>query len=534
MIEGKQIILLIGVDVPEVFWVLEERRGRRKEPYAIRSILGWTLIGPIKVNEGQSSFHTHYVKHEDTLLERQVKRFWENDMGDLMIDIQERESIEDRRAKSIMEKSFVKVDGHYQMGLPWHHGEPVFPINSPYVEARLRLLKKRFEKDSELYTNYKETIDDYLEKGYAREVPYDSQGVLQGSNDKSSLLRDTGQSENQAKVWYLPHHPVFHPQKPGKVRVVFDCTARFKGTSLNDQLLRGPDFTNNLVGVLSRFIIEPIAMTAEIEAMFHQPEETWPTPPVVLGNDPKLDTDPEVKGTARVRLIEATGPLDEFLLRYSSWSKLLKGVAWILRIRRYLYHRVKGEIESTNSNIGGLDVKDIREAERGVVKYVQSQCFQPIIDYLKSQSKGVYKRCKFKTIRKLNPILIDGVLRVGGRLENAPLADDVKHPIILPSMHHVTDLVIEHHHLLVGHSGAGSTWSSLREKYWGGVSVRRVIASHMGGVWERVIRSVRKILKNLRGEQIVNDEVLLTVMAEVESILNSRPLTQLSLDPRDI
>ncbi|KAJ8032088.1 hypothetical protein HOLleu_25507 [Holothuria leucospilota] len=95
MIEGKQIMLLIGVDVPEVFWVLEERRGRRKEPYAIRSILGWTLIGPMKANEGQSSFHTHYVKYEDTLLERQVERFWENDMGDLMIDIQERESIED-------------------------------------------------------------------------------------------------------------------------------------------------------------------------------------------------------------------------------------------------------------------------------------------------------------------------------------------------------------------------------------------------------------------------------------------------------
>lgn len=35
------------------------------------------------------------------------------------------------------------------------------------------------------------------------------------------------------------------------------------------------------------------------------------------------------------------------------------------------------------------------------------------------------------------------------------------------------------------------------------------------------------------GEQGVSDEVLLTVMAEVGSILNSRPLTKLSLDPRD-
>ena len=71
-------------------------------------------------------------------------------------------------------------------------------------------------------------------------------------------------------VWYLPHHPVFHPQKPGKIRVVFDCSAKFKGTSLNDQLLQGPDLTNGLVGVLIRFRQEPVAMVADVEGMFHQ------------------------------------------------------------------------------------------------------------------------------------------------------------------------------------------------------------------------------------------------------------------------
>ena len=50
--------------------------------------------------------------------------------------------------------------------------------------------------------------------------------------------------------------------------------------------------------------------------------------------------------------------------------------------------------------------------------------------------------------------------------------------------------------------------------------------SHMGGVWERLIRSVRRILKALLHEQTVNDEPLLTFMAEVERILNDRPLTR--------
>ena len=64
---------------------------------------------------------------------------------------------------------------------------------------------------------------------------------------------------------------------------------------------------------------------------------------------------------------------------------------------------------------------------------------------------------------KLNPIVVDGIVRVGGRLQNAPLDDEMKHPIILPSEHHVTKLLIIHHHHLVGHSGAGMTWTAQRE-----------------------------------------------------------------------
>ena len=58
---------------------------------------------------------------------------------------------------------------------------------------------------------------------------------------------------------------VYHP-----MAVVFDCAALFKWTSLNDQLLHGPDLTNNLFGVLQRFRQESVALVSDIEAMFHQ------------------------------------------------------------------------------------------------------------------------------------------------------------------------------------------------------------------------------------------------------------------------
>ena len=72
------------------------------------------------------------------------------------------------------------------------------------------------------------------------------------------------------KVWYLPHHAVVSDKKPVKVRIVFDCAARFNGTPLNDNVLSGPDLTNRLIGVLLRFRQETIAVMADIECMFHQ------------------------------------------------------------------------------------------------------------------------------------------------------------------------------------------------------------------------------------------------------------------------
>lgn len=55
----------------------------------------------------------------------------------------------------------------------------------------------------------------------------------------------------------------------------------------------------------------------------------------------------------------------------------------------------------------------------------------------------------------------------------------------------------------------------------------------MGGAWERMIRSTRTILKTLANEQLLTDEKLLTLMAETERILNDRPITPVSDDPKD-
>ena len=145
-----------------------------------------------------------------------------------------------------MERTVQMVDGHYQLSLPWNYDKPCLRNNRIMIEKRLELLKGQGSSNE---SKYRDTVKVYIAQGHARKVP---------DNQVLSF------------VWYLPHHPVVHPQKPDKVRVVFDCAAKFCNTSLNEQLFQGPDLTNNLVGVLLRFRQERIGLMSDIEKMFHQ------------------------------------------------------------------------------------------------------------------------------------------------------------------------------------------------------------------------------------------------------------------------
>ena len=108
-IENKEVRVLIGCNVPEAFWVLEERRGGKGEPVAICSLLGWTLIGPTERVDEESSFNVNFVhledegEHSDRALLQQVKNFWKCDFTDSLSSSKVAMSVEDERALRIME-----------------------------------------------------------------------------------------------------------------------------------------------------------------------------------------------------------------------------------------------------------------------------------------------------------------------------------------------------------------------------------------------------------------------------------------------
>lgn len=81
-------------------------------------------------------------------------------------------------------------------------------------------------------------------------------------------MPDIDLERSDGKVWHIPHHGVYHPQKR-KIRVVFDCAASFKEASLNAHLLQGPDLTSTLIGVVTTFRRKPTVLMSDIGAMFH-------------------------------------------------------------------------------------------------------------------------------------------------------------------------------------------------------------------------------------------------------------------------
>ena len=72
----------------------------------------------------------------------------------------------------------------------------------------------------------------------------------------------------------------------------------------------------------------------------------------------------------------------------------------------------------------------------------------------------------------------EGLMCVGGRLKNATLQAQIKHPIILPQKHHVVTLLVRHFHAISGHSGREHVMSLMRQRYWvvrGRTTVRQVL-----------------------------------------------------------
>ena len=116
-------------------------------------------------------------------------------------------SAEDVVAYDCMSNSIVHKDGHYQLPLLWKNASVKLPDSLDMAKRRLESVKRRLERDDMLKIKYTQEMQRVLDKGYAEVVPEEER-------------------DSSNRTWYIPHHPVLNPNKPDKVRIVYDCTAK--------------------------------------------------------------------------------------------------------------------------------------------------------------------------------------------------------------------------------------------------------------------------------------------------------------------
>ncbi|GFY64945.1 integrase catalytic domain-containing protein [Trichonephila inaurata madagascariensis] len=120
-------------------------------------------------------------------------------------------------------------------------------------------------------------------------------------------------------------------------------------------------------------------------------------------------------------------------------------------------------ISSSHINSTSLTILETNTAEETIIRWVQGIHFQEEIQSIKKQISLPPK----SPLRSLHPFIDEhGLVRVGGRLQNSQLRFNSKHPIILPSQHTISELLIKEQHIAPLHAGPTLLAHVLRQSHW--------------------------------------------------------------------
>lgn len=245
-------LLLIGSDQPHLITPIEPvRLGPPGSPAAVHTQLGWTLQGPgLLMGRPTQPVLSLYTSSQSDELFKHVERLWQMDAVPYTSEKEVTRSKQDLQAVALLEAKTVRimVDGVLRYATPLLRHAQMPQLNAPKesVMAMLRSTERRLLKDPHRADAYKVEMEKLIHSGVVKEVK---------------------PSTSSKESWYIPHHLVSHN---GKNRLVFNCSHKYLGQSLNQFLLPGPTLGAPLLGVLVRFREYPIAVSGDIKGMFHQ------------------------------------------------------------------------------------------------------------------------------------------------------------------------------------------------------------------------------------------------------------------------
>lgn len=247
--------LLIGLNNWSLGIPIDVKLGSSGDPIAAQCRLGWTIFASQREGGSQSVHYCCYADQSQSNnehLDEMMRKYYSLDSLGVKQPENNVTSNEDRRALRLMNDTIQHHDDRYEMGLLWKHDEIQLPNSREMALRRMYCLEARLRRDVNLVKAVEAQVTNMIEKGYARK------------------MNSTELDQECPRRWYLPVFPVVNPNKPGKVRMVFDAAAKVADVSLNSALLKGPDQNSSLIGVLMRFRQRRVGIAGDIREMFMQ------------------------------------------------------------------------------------------------------------------------------------------------------------------------------------------------------------------------------------------------------------------------
>ena len=143
IVKGGTITLLIGVNVPVLFCLINAHKGRRGVPIAIQTPLGWSLLGPSLLTSNTSNCMVIFVYAREDSLQSDIDCLWSMVFSDDTSVFNTSHSRKDKVTCQLMESLVSLIDTHYQLPLLWNPETRALSNNCDMALQRLKGLRNR-------------------------------------------------------------------------------------------------------------------------------------------------------------------------------------------------------------------------------------------------------------------------------------------------------------------------------------------------------------------------------------------------------
>ena len=147
-------------------------------------------------------------------------------------------------------------------------------------------------------------------------------------------------------------------------------------------------------------------------------------------------------------------------------------------------------------------MKNLESAELEIIKCLQACSFPDEVAALKQKEERDLQRHKTVTSVK------NGIVVVGGRLQNAIISENSKHQMIILKGSHIAELIIRQFHHMSGHLGRNYVLFQFRKKYWipqANSAVRRILSKCLS-CRKMKARVMEQRMADLPADRVVPDE----------------------------